>query len=288
MAANSMGKVFRITTFGESHGSGLGVVIDGCPAGVQWQESLLLKEIERRRPGQKMEGRPVVVTDRNEGDIPEVLSGVHQGLTLGTPIALLVRNSDHRSDDYKGLAPRVGHADDVWKAKFGHSDHRGGGRASGRETVSRVMAGAVAQMFAVQTTTSLRVTGFTRAAGPFRLSDEELKSFDAKVMSPLGRPNGYPADAFVARFPSEDKQFELEKLLLDAKARGKSYGGTAEIWIDGCPKNLGQPVFHKLKSDLAMAALSLGATTAFELGAGKDAASAEGTQFHSQIGRAHV
>ena len=142
MSANRFGERFEILTFGESHGPGLGVVIDGCPAGVPWDAALLEREMARRRPGQAFG------SGRAEPDRVEVLSGVFEGFTLGTPIALLTRNVDARSSDYEALrdAPRVGHADDVWLVKFGRSDPRGGGRSSGRETVARVMAGAVARM----------------------------------------------------------------------------------------------------------------------------------------------
>lgn len=282
MAANTFGQWFQVTSFGESHGVGLGAVVDGCPAGVQWNEELLKRELARRRPGQKQADRAVIVTDRNEGDAPEVLSGVFEGLTLGTPIAMLTRNQDQRSHDYKEIAakPRTGHADDVWKLKFTHSDPRGGGRSSGRETVARVMAGAVAQMFLGQAVSGLRVTAFTRQAGPLSLTDAELRTFDTQVRAAKGVHALSPADDYVGRFPSAQRQDELEKLLLDAKANGKSYGGTAEVWIDGCPANLGQPVFHKLKADLAGAFMSVGATAGVELGAGLEATHAEGSQFH--------
>ncbi len=276
MTANTFGQFFRVTSFGESHGAGIGCVIDGCPAGVLWNEEILLKELSRRRPGQKQEGREIVVTSRNEMDAPEILSGVFEGKTLGAPIAIITRNQDARSDDYKNLAPRAGHADDVWKNKFGHSDPRGGGRSSGRETVSRVMAGAVAKMFLAQAAPELKVSGFTLQAGPHALTQDEITSFNTQ----LSKTKHNPSDDFVARFPSTVKQTELEKLLIEAKQNGKSYGGTAEIWIDGCPKNLGQPVFHKLKSDLAAAAMSIGATSGFELGAGQSATGEEGSQFH--------
>ena len=150
--ANTFGSRFAVTTFGESHGTALGVVIDGVPAGLKWDQKILETELERRRPGQSK-----LTTSRNEGDQVEVLSGVYEGLTLGTPIAMIVRNEDARSKDYKEIAktPRPGHADDVWREKFGHSDPRGGGRSSGRETVSRVMAGAVARMLIAKSSNTI-------------------------------------------------------------------------------------------------------------------------------------
>lgn len=284
MSANSFGQRFVISSFGESHGPGLGVVIDGCPAGVVWNEELLLGELSRRRPGQKQRSGSVIVTDRNEKDQPEILSGVYEGKTLGTPIAMVTKNQDQRSDDYKEIAqnPRKGHADDVWKSKFEHSDPRGGGRSSGRETVSRVMAGAVAQMYLHEVAPGLKVTGFTRQAGPLELNNQELQKFEEQVLVELKDWRLRSADPYVGRFPSQERQEELERLLLEAKQEGKSYGGTAEIWIDGCPANLGQPVFHKLKSDLAGAFMSVGATSGFELGAGLSASQAEGSKFHAQ------
>jgi chorismate synthase len=269
--ANSFGSRLIMTSFGESHGPALGVVIDGVPAGVKWDSGLLAKELERRRPGQSQ-----VVSARGEKDEPEVLSGVFEGKTLGTPIAIIVRNHDARSQDYQKISrsPRAGHADDVWKMKFGHSDPRGGGRSSGRETVSRVMAGSVAQMILKRLAPKLKVTGFASAIGPITLDDKDLRSF-SKIRST------HAADAFVARFPSSTKQDAVEALLLDAKREGHSYGGVAEIWVDGVPKGLGQPVFHKLKADLAAAYMSIGATAAIELGAGISATQAEGSVFHS-------
>lgn len=253
MGANTFGTLFSITSFGESHGVALGAVIDGCPAGVQWNEDILLRELERRRPGNAS-----VTSSRNESDKPEILSGVFEGKTLGTPIAVIVRNSDARSKDYEkiALAPRAGHADDVWKMKFGHSDPRGGGRSSGRETVARVIGGAVARMFLHDSAPAFSIRGFASQIGPFEanISDEK----------PLWQ------------------RADVEKLLLAAKSEGKSYGGTAELWLDGVPKGLGQPVFRKLKSDLAAAMMSVGATGGVEIGEGFESTRAEGSQFHRQ------
>ena len=244
MAANTFGDRFCVTTFGESHGPAMGVVIDGCPAGVRFDEALLLREIARRRPG------GATVSSRAESDAPEILSGVFEGKTLGTPIALVVRNQDARSADYAGLAPRAGHADDVWREKFGHSDPRGGGRSSGRETLCRVMAGAVAQMLLAQVAPELRVSSFASRIGPLALRH------------------------------AGDRSAEVEALLLDAKAKGLSYGGVADVRIENCPAGLGQPVFHKLKADLAAAWFGVGSTSAVELGEGAEAALAEGSEFH--------
>ncbi|QDK39185.1 chorismate synthase [Bdellovibrio sp. NC01] len=268
MSANSFGSRFTITSFGESHGTALGVLIDGCPAGVQFNESLLTKNLERRRPGKHSSNQ--VVSGRNEADQAEVLSGVFEGKTLGTPIAMIVRNQDARSQDYATIkaAPRAGHADDMWKNKFGHSDHRGGGRSSGRETVSRVMAGSIAQMMMAHVSAPTKVIGYASQIGSYELTPDER----AQVTS-------QDIDSFQARFPSS-RDKDIAAMLLKAQEAGESYGGVAEILIQNPPASLGQPVFHKLKSDLAMAFLSVGATNGFELGLGFDSAGVQGTSFH--------
>lgn len=268
MSANQFGSRFVITSFGESHGTALGVVIDGCPAGVRFDEALLKKELERRRPGHHGSGQ--IVSGRQETDAPEVLSGIFEGQTLGTPIAIIVRNQDARSQDYKDIktSPRAGHADDMWKNKFGHSDHRGGGRSSGRETVSRVMAGSVAQMMMKHVSAPTKVIGYASQIGPFTLTQEEREQVTSKNI-----------DSFQARFPSA-RDHEVDALLKKAQEQGDSYGGVAEILIQNPPAYLGQPVFHKLKSDLAQAFLSVGATNGFELGLGFDAVDVKGTDFH--------
>lgn len=273
MGANTFGNLFSITSFGESHGTALGAVIDGCPSGIVWDEQVLQRELERRRPGQKTEGHEVVVTSRNENDTPEVLSGVYEGKTLGTPIAIIIRNSDARSADYDKIAtaPRAGHADDVWKMKFGHSDPRGGGRSSGRETVARVIGGSVALMFLKQAAPKFAIKGFASQIGPFELTEKDR----AQISS-------VRVDDYVARFPSSVQQNEVEKLLVEAKRDGKSYGGVAELWLDGVPAGLGQPVFRKLKSELASAMMSVGAVSGVEIGEGFEATQAEGSEFHQQ------
>lgn len=264
MSASSFGSRFVITTFGESHGTALGVVIDGCPAGLKFDEALLVKELERRRPG------GALVSQRQEGDQPEVLSGVFEGKTLGTPIAIMVRNKDQKSQDYEQIknSPRAGHADDVWQMKFGHRDHRGGGRSSGRETVSRVMAGAVAQMLCRQLAPAMQLKGFSSQVGTYALTAAE----SSQVWN-------QDIDSFTARFPSAQHE-KVKELLTLAQAQGESYGGTAEIRIKGAPGGLGQPVFHKLKADLAQAYMSVGATSGVELGAGSEAPNEKGTAFH--------
>ncbi|MFN8790713.1 MAG: chorismate synthase [Bdellovibrionales bacterium] len=248
MSANSFGSRFVITTFGESHGAALGVVIDGCPSGLTWNQDLILKNLSRRRPGTSS-----VVSGRQESDQFEILSGVFEGKTLGTPIAMIVRNQDARSQDYDQIKsnPRAGHADDVWKEKFGYSDHRGGGRSSGRETVCRVLAGSVAQMLVQAWVPKLEVQATVVQIG------------SETVQGPPYTPE------VLAR---------LEK----AQKEGESFGGVIEVRVKNPSRSLGQPVFHKLKSDLAAAYMSIGAVSAVELGAGIESLHKKGTEFHSE------
>ncbi|MGE0631011.1 MAG: chorismate synthase [Pseudobdellovibrionaceae bacterium] len=271
--ANSFGSRFVVTSFGESHGPALGVIIDGCPAGITFEEDMLKRELARRKPGQKTPSGQTIVTNRNEGDMPEILSGVFEGKTLGTPIAILTRNQDAKSDDYAKIknSPRAGHADDVWKNKFGHTDFRGGGRSSGRETVARVMAGGVARMMIKAMAPNISIVGFAEQIGPFKLDPKEIEVVK----------NQDAVEAYSARFPSE-KANEVEKFLLTAKEQGKSYGGLARIQVHGLPPGLGQPVFHKLKADLASAVMSIGATAGFELGEGFASLDQEGSEFHAR------
>lgn len=243
MSANTFGTHFRLTTFGESHGEALGAVIDGCPAGVLFDLDLLNHFLARRRPGQSES-----VSARNEADTPIILSGIFENKTLGTPIAIIVKNTDARSQDYKGIQ-RTGHADDMWADKFLHADTRGGGRASGRETLARVIGGAVAQMFCLSQKPDIVVKGSPKQIGPILID-------------------------------SPEKIQEAEEFLKQAKVEGQSYGGIGRVEVSGIPKGLGQPVFRKLKSDLAAAMLSIGATTGFELGEGFASAGAKGTDFH--------
>ena len=262
-----------MTSFGESHGAAMGVVIDGCPAGVDFDLALLKKNLARRRPGQSS-----VTTARNEADEPKILSGVYQNQTLGTPICIVVENLDQRSQDYDEVEKqaRIGHADDTWKKKFGHVDHRGGGRSSGRETLSRVIAGTVAEMLVKKICPEAKLKSFASVIGPITLPQVEREKIWTLTV-----------DDFVTRFPSPSKEREVVQLLEKAVQSGESYGGIVETEVVGLPAGLGQPVFRKLKSDLATAMMSIGATTAFEFGAGFDATHSRGTEFHQQM-HSHV
>ena len=259
-----------MNTFGESHGTAMGAVIDGCPAGVVWQQDMLNRSLERRRPGSGPH-----VSARDEKDLVQILSGVHDGKTLGTPIAAAIFNGDARPQDYAKIETRRGHATDLWDAKFGHSDPRGSGRASGRETVSRVIGGAVARMFVQQLYPEASVISFVSRIGVIGLTEaEELDAAEALETDP------WHVDEFSLRCPSEEKNEDMELMLSRARETGESYGGLAYMRFVGLPKGLGQPVFHKIKSELCSAFLSVGATNGVEVGQGFAAAEKSGKEFH--------
>ncbi len=257
MASNSFGSLFRITTFGESHGPALGVVMDGCPAGILLAEEDFLSELARRRPGQSQ-----VTTARNESDTPRILSGVFEGKTTGMPICVVVFNEDQRSEDYESLRKtiRPGHADETYAGKYGHRDHRGGGRASGRETVTRVIAGVVARKILP---VNVRVLAHTKKIGPL-----EAKEFQPETIE---QNSVRCADPAVAK--------GMEEFILGLKAEHDSIGGLVEVFVQNTPKHLGEPVFQKLKAQLAQAILSIGAVTGFAYGAGFETATMRGLEY---------
>lgn len=269
MSANSFGQIFKFTSFGESHGAALGVVIEGCPAGVRFNHELLNLNLQRRRPGQS-----AITTSRSEPDTPEILSGVFENRTLGTSISIIVRNQDQKSEDYSNIKsePRTGHADDVWAAKFGHVDYRGGGRSSGRETLARVIAGSIAQMLCLEMAPQIKVKSYASAVADFNLSAAERNE--------IWNIDTWQLDS---RFPSHEKNAAICKLLESARAEGESYGGQVEVQMKNVPAGLGQPVFHKFKADLAAAVMSIGATTSFEFGAGAGSTAQKGTDFHNDF-----
>ncbi len=272
MRGNSFGQYFVIHSFGESHGRAMGVVVDGCPAGVEWSSDVLLDLIHRRRPG--LNNKIHLVSKRDESDVPEVLSGVFDGKTLGTPIALIVYNQDCKSEDYDEIKsnPRKGHADDIWSKKYSHWDWRGGGRSSGRETLSRVLGGAIAKMVILKLSPSLKVKVFAQSVGTFKLSD--VKFEEALRLNPLDLYQ------FPSLFPDQAFSKDIVNLLKKAQIEGESYGGILQVCVQGVPFGLGQPVFKKLKNELASAYMSIGATCFVELGKGLDLVSQEGTKVH--------
>ena len=272
MRGNQFGSIFSVTTFGESHGPAMGAVIDGCPAGVVWRQELMDAFLERRRPGQKL------TSARQESDRATVLSGVFEGRTLGTPIAAVIYNEDARSKDYtnSALEMRRGHATDLWQSKYGHSDPRGSGRASGRETVSRVLGGSVARMLVEQLHPEVRVMVLTSAIGEIELTAEELGSALVALHT-----DPWAVDKYSLRCPSLNKNRSMENLLANAQTAGESFGGVIEVCIAGLPSGLGQPVFRKLKNSWADAYMSIGATTGFEIGEGFASSRQNGKEFHS-------
>lgn len=255
MAGSSFGSIFRITTWGESHGAGLGVVVDGCPAGLPLCEEDIQIFLNRRKPGQSK-----FATPRKEDDTVEILSGVFEGKTTGTPISMLVRNTSQRSRDYSEIASyyRPGHADYTFDGKYGFRDYRGGGRSSGRETIGRVAAGAVASKLLA--TLGISLTTYTRSIGPVT-----IKNFD---MTQIEQNKLYMPDA--------DAAAEASEYLLHCMKEQNSSGGVVECIVNGLPTGLGDPVFEKLDANLGKAILSIGAVKAFEIGDGMAVASATG------------
>jgi chorismate synthase len=263
MGGNSFGRLFRVTTFGESHGPALGCVIDGCPAGLALDIEDIRRELRRRRPGQ---GGPAS-TARNEEDEPEILSGLFEGKTLGTPIAIIVRNGDHHSADYDEFRDlyRPGHGDYTWEAKYGVRDHRGGGRSSGRETLCRVAAGAVAKAFI--SAAGVRILAWTSSIAGIDLPAAGSPGFD---------PGEIEKNPF--RVPGKDQVEAAARKLEELRRAGDSAGGAVSCAVTGLAPGLGEPVFDKLDARLAAAMLSIGAARAVEFGAGFDAIRRRGSE----------
>ena len=255
MAGSSFGTIFRITTWGESHGAGLGVVVDGCPAGLPLCEEDIQIFLNRRKPGQSK-----FATPRKEDDKVEILSGIFEGKTTGTPISMLVRNTSQRSRDYSEIASyyRPGHADYTFDEKYGFRDYRGGGRSSGRETIGRVAAGAIASKLLA--TLGITMTTYTRSIGPVT-----IQTFDQEQIE---KNNLY--------MPDENAAAEASEYLLRCMKEQNSSGGTVECIVNGLPTGLGDPVFEKLDANLGKAILSIGAVKAIEIGDGMAVASATG------------
>lgn len=258
MAGSTFGTNFRITTWGESHGAALGVVVDGCPAGLSLSEEDIQIFLDRRKPGQSR-----FTTARAEDDLVEILSGVFDGKTTGTPISLMVRNKDHHSADYSQIAScyRPGHADYTFDAKYGFRDYRGGGRSSGRETIGRVAAGAIASKLLNELNISLLT--YTRSVGSITIDTER---FDPREISnnPLFMPD-------------PDAAKKAAELLDRLRSEGDSAGGCIECRIKGMPAGIGEPVFDKLDARLAGALMSIGAVKAVETGDGIMAAKSTGS-----------
>lgn len=258
--SNTFGSIFRLTTFGESHGPALGGVIDGCPAGVPFDGEMLRRDLARRRPGQAL------TTARNEADEPEVLSGVFDGVTTGAPIAVLVRNTDQRSRDYSELKDlfRPSHADYTYTAKYGLRDHRGGGRSSARETLARVIGGAVARML-LATATGISIRAAVTRLGPV----------ESRTLAEMSAERIY-ASAVRCDDPAAEERMVSHLEML--RGEGDSTGGIVAVRADGVPAGLGEPIYDKLNMRLAAAMMSINGAMGFETGAGFAIASRRGSE----------
>ena len=263
MGGNSFGTLFRITTWGESHGEALGVVIDGCPPRIDLSNEDIQKELDRRKPGKGKGSSP-----REESDRVEILSGIFEGKTTGTPISLLIRNEDVDSSSYEEWKEvfRPGHADFTYQAKYGIRDYRGGGRASARETIGRVAAGAVAKK--ILRKEKVEIIAYTLELGGIRAEKIDYQEIERNIL----------------RCPDRKAAAAMGMKIQETKARGDTLGGIVEILVQGCPQGLGEPVFDKLEADLAKAVMSIGAVRGVEIGAGFGVTRMLGSQSNDPLG----
>lgn len=256
MAGNTFGTLLRVTTWGESHGIAIGGIIDGCPAGIFLTEADIQTDLDRRRPGQS-----VITTARMEPDAVQILSGVFEGKTTGTPISLIIYNQDQRSKDYETIKDtyRKGHADETYDMKYGFRDYRGGGRSSARETAMRVAAAAIAKKILPA---GVNVIGYTKQIQNVVVTEPKFDEIEQNTV----------------RAADNAKAAEMETIIKAASRSQNSVGGIIEIVVQGCPVGLGEPVFDKLKADFAKAMLSIPAVVGFEYGAGFNVATLQGSE----------
>lgn len=272
MFNNTFGNIFRLTTFGESHGAGIGGVIDGFPAGIELDMDFIQSELDRRKPGQSR-----ITTDRKEADQVEFLSGVFEGKSTGCPIGFLVRNTNQHSNDYENLRNlyRPSHADYGYTQKYGLRDHRGGGRSSARETIARCVGGALAKLALNQL--GITVQAYTSQVGSIAL-ENDYRLYDLSL-----------TESNAVRCPDTAKAAEMEQLIAEVKAVGDTIGGIITCVIKGCPVGLGQPAFGKLHAALGGAMLSINAVKGFEYGEGFSGVTARGSEqndiFYNNNGR---
>lgn len=261
MAGNTFGNLFKISTFGESHGKAIGVVIDGCPAGLDIDEAFIQHELDRRRPGQSN-----IVTQRKESDTVQLLSGIFEGKSTGTPIGMVIYNDDQRSGDYSHIADkfRPSHADFTYFAKYGIRDYRGGGRSSARETAARVAAGAIAKL--LLKAYHIDVYSYVSQVGNLRLS----KSYQELNLENI--------EATDVRCPDLEMAQQMIELIKTVRKDGDTIGGVITGLVQGCPVGLGEPAFDKLHADLAKAMMSINATKGFEYGSGFDGVTMRGSE----------
>ncbi len=259
MAGNSYGTLFRITTFGESHGASLGGIIDGCPAGIELDFEAIQTEMSRRKPGQS-----AIVTQRKEADEVQFLSGIFEGKTTGAPIGFVIPNTNQKSDDYSHIKDtyRPSHADYVYEKKYGIRDYRGGGRSSARETASRVVAGAIAK----QIISGIKINAFVSSVGSINL-DKTFQELDFSL-----------TETNAVRCPDQETAEQMEKYIREIRKQGDTVGGTVTCVIQNVPVGLGEPVFDKLHAELGKAMLSINAVKGFEYGSGFEGAKMTGSQ----------
>ena len=262
MSGNLFGEAFRVMTFGESHGPYIGVIIDGVKPGLSINLDDIQHDLDRRKPGQSH-----VVTSRSEADRAEIVSGIFQGKTTGTPICILIKNKDQKSGDYKKLKNilRPGHASFTFLQKYGIFDYRGGGRASGRETATRVAAGALAKQLLKEK--GIEIHAFTRQISNIQIEKIDLEEIERNLV----------------RAPDPIAAKKMITAIEKAQKEGDSLGGVVEVQIKNCPPGLGEPVFHKLEADFAQALMSIGAVKAFEIGDGFQAKSMKGSEFNDSF-----
>ena len=264
MAGNSFGNIFKLSTFGESHGKALGGIIDGCPAGVELDFDTINEELNRRRPGQSE-----IVTQRKEDDSVEFLSGIFEGKTTGTPIGFIIVNKDQKSKDYSHIqnSYRPSHADFVYDKKYGCRDYRGGGRSSARETVVRVVAGSIAKMLLKD----VKINAFVSSVGEI--------TYDYQI----SKVNFDKIEDSIVRCPDEKTSDEMISLIKSIKKNGDTVGGVISCIISGVPVGLGEPVFNKLHAELGKAMLSINAVKGFEFGSGFKGSSMKGSEHNDSF-----
>ncbi len=263
MSGNSIGKLFTVTSFGESHGPAIGCIVDGCPPGMALTEADLQEDLDRRKPGTSRH-----TTQRREADEVRILSGVFEGKTTGTPIGLLIENTDQRSKDYSKIADtfRPGHADYTYQHKYGIRDYRGGGRSSARETAMRVAAGGIAKKY-LKEQAGIEIRGYLSQLGPIKIDKVDWNIIDSNPFF----------------CPDADKVEEMEAYMDALRKEGESIGARIEVVATNVPPGLGEPIFDRLDADLAHALMSINAVKGVEIGDGFDCIDSKGTQFRDEI-----
>ncbi len=263
MSGNTIGKLFTVTSFGESHGPAIGCIVDGCPPGMTLSEDDLQNDLDRRKPGTSRH-----TTQRREADAVKILSGVFDGKTTGTPIGLLIENTDQRSKDYSKIAEtfRPGHADYTYQHKYGFRDYRGGGRSSARETAMRVAAGGIAKKY-LREIAGIKIRGYLSQLGPIKIETVDWDIIDSNPFF----------------CPDADKVAQMETYMDALRKEGESIGARIEVVATNVPPGLGEPIFDRLDADLAHALMSINAVKGVEIGGGFDCINTKGTQFRDEI-----